>query len=331
MKALIYLGKERFEYRDAPDPVLRDGCAIVRVEACGICGSDMHGYHGDDPRRIPPMIMGHEAAGVVETGPLAGRRVAVNPFLFCGHCNMCQTGHHHLCEDQQNIGLPPRPGAFAERVLVPESNLVEIPDQLDTNAAALAEPLAVAWHAVSLSIGYGRRPLASADCVVLGGGAIGLGVALSLAICGARSIRLAEPNAGRRAAAKAAHPAIDPYDPAKAEPLPASIDLVFDAVGASATREASFKMVKRGGAIIHLGLMPGSDGVDVRRATLGEIAFVGSYCYTMTDFRETVALLADGRFGSLGWIEERPMSDGLRAFGDIDQARTASAKIILRN
>lgn len=307
MKALVYLGKEQFEYRDFPDPAEAPGRAIVRVEACGICGSDMHGFHGHDPRRVPPMLMGHEAAGTVETGTLAGTRVVINPFLFCGQCRSCEAGEHQLCENQQNIGLPPNPGAFAERVVVPERNLVQLPEHLSLRDAALSEPLAVAWHAVKLGQRLSRHPLAASRVAVLGGGAIGLGTALSLVIAGAGRVLLAEPNAARRQTAAAAHSMIEVYDPADAEPEAGSIDLVFDAVGAAATREAAFRMSRRGGTIVHLGLLPGNAGVDVRRATLAEIAFVGSYCYNMADFRETVALLADGRFGALGWVEERAM------------------------
>lgn len=331
MKALVYLGKESLDYRDFPDPVAGPGEAIVRVDSCGICGSDMHGYHGHDPRRVPPMVMGHEAAGVVETGALAGRRVAVNPFLFCGRCDNCQAGAQHLCLNQRNIGLPPNAGAFAERVVVPEGNLVEIPDTMSMETAALAEPLAVSYHAVQLAARLMRRPLPAARCVVLGGGAIGLGTALALSISGAGSIAVAEPHPARRATAARTHPAFHVYDPVEEEPEAQSVDVVFDAVGARSTREAAFRMAARGAVVIHLGLLPGSEGVDVRRLTLGEIIFAGSYCYSMADFRETVALLAAGRFGDLGWTEQRPMREGAQAFRDLDTGETGSAKIILRN
>jgi threonine dehydrogenase-like Zn-dependent dehydrogenase len=331
MKALVYLGKESLDYRDFPEPSAGPGEAVVRVDSCGICGSDMHGYHGHDPRRVPPMVMGHEAAGVVETGALAGRRVAVNPFLFCGHCANCQTGAQHLCLNQRNIGLPPHAGAFADKVVVPEGNMVEIPDTMAMETAALAEPLAVSYHAVQLAVRMIRRPLPATRVVVLGGGAIGLGTALALMICGAGRVSIAEPHPARRDAAARAHPAFHAYDPGIEEPEAQSVDLVFDAVGARGTREAAFRMAARGAVVIHLGLLPGSEGVDVRRLTLGEIIFAGSYCYSMPEFRETVSLLAAGRFGDLGWTEQRAMRDGARAFHDLDAGHSRSAKIILRN
>jgi L-iditol 2-dehydrogenase len=332
MRALVYLGKASMDFREVPEPEPGPGEVIVKVEACGICGSDMHGYHGSDPRRVPPMIMGHEMAGVVETGAMAGRRVTVNPLLTCGRCSQCLSCTPQLCEEQRNIGLPPHPGAFAGRIAVPQTNLVEIPDSMDFMTAALSEPVAVSYHAVGLGARSLRRPLASARVAVLGGGAIGLATALVAISQGAETVMLGETSAMRRAAASAANEAIVAYDPdGPSAPSPASVDLVFDAVGAKATREAAFKMARRGGTIVHLGLLPGSEGVDVRRMTLSEIAFVGSYCYSMADFREAVSLLAAGRLGALGWIEARPMSYGAKAFADIDRGEVEAAKIILTN
>lgn len=332
MKALVYLGKESMDYRDGPDPVAGPGEAIVRVEACGICGSDMHGYHGHDPRRVPPMVMGHEIAGVVRGGALDGTRVVVNPLLTCGRCPACQSGAQQLCEEQKNIGLPPNDGGFADLVRVPERNLVRAPDGLDFATAALTEPVAVAYHAVLLGARLARRPLSASLVVVLGGGAIGLATALVALTQGAGRVMLAETNAARRQTAAAASARIEAYDPSGSSgPIDGSVDLVFDAVGARATREAAFAMAARGAAIVHLGLLPGAEGVDVRRLTLREISFTGSYCYSAADFGETVGLLASGRLGPLGWVEERAMADGAAAFRDIDAGTASAAKIILRN
>lgn len=330
MKALIYLGKGYMEYGEVANPRPGPGEVVVKVSACGICGSDMHGYHGHDPRRVPPMIMGHEIAGVVATGRMAGTRVAVNPLLTCGNCNPCLSGKPQLCEEQRNIGLPPHAGGFAEKVVVKETNLVPIPDGMDYTTAALTEPVAVAYHAVQLAAHRIDRPLSALRVAVLGGGAIGLATALVAVAQGAQRVWLGETNANRRASVTAAHPAIEAYEPDPSDdPGPSSMDLVFDAVGAKATREAAFRMARRGATIVHLGLLPGSEGVDVRRMTLQEIALVGSYCYSMADFRETAALLAGGRLGALNWVETRPMSEGSLAFQDIDAGRAGAAKLIL--
>ncbi len=332
MKALVYLGKRELGIRDLPEPEAAHGEAIVRVAACGICGSDMHGYHGDDPRRVPPLLMGHEIAGTVEGGPLSGTRVAVNPLVTCGCCDACVSGKPQLCDDQGVLGLPPLAGGFAEKVAVPERNLVPIPDTMDFRTACLAEPVAVAYHAVRIGARLSDRPLSALRVAVLGGGAIGLATALVAASQGAAEIRLGEVHPERRRTAEAASAAILAYEPGgPGEPAARSVDLVFDAVGARATREAAFRMARRGGAIVHLGLLPGSEGVDVRGLTLAEIAFAGSYCYSMQDFRDTVALLASGRLGPPTWTEERPLDQGAAAFAEIDQGRFHRAKMILTN
>lgn len=330
MRALVYTGPNTLVVREEPDPEPCNDEVIVKVEAVGICGSDMHAFHGFDERRPPPLILGHEAAGIATSGALAGRRVTINPLVTCGTCDYCRSGRSHLCRSRQIISMMPRPGAFAELVRIPEHNLVEIPDGLDCAKAALAEPVAVAYHAVQAALRASARPASSLVCTVLGGGAIGLAAALVLALAGARRIHVAEPNRARRAMVASAGP-FEAYDPGSAaEPAEGSIDLAVDAVGAERTRVAASRLVGPGGVIVHAGLLPGTGGLDVRKFTLQEITFLGTYCYTMVDFRETVAALAAGRLGPLDWFEERPLSDGPRAFDDLDHGRTAAAKIILR-
>ncbi len=329
MKALMYLAPGALEYREVPIPVAGPGDLLVKVEAVGICGSDMHAYHGHDDRRPPPLVLGHEAAGVIAEGPRRGQRVTINPLVTCGHCEFCLAGDTHLCGQRQIISMPPRPGAFGEYVTIPERNVVMIPDTMPYNVAALAEPLAVSWHAVRIGVEALRRPLAVSTNCVLGGGAIGLGAALVLRRFGAHHIHLGEPNELRRATAKAALP-LNAYAPGGADEPPAgSIDLVIDAVGAKATREAASRLVRPGGVIVHVGLLPGAEGFDVRRITLQEITVRGTYCYTQGDFRDVVDALAVDGFGNLNWVTQMPLSTGARAFADIDRGSLAAAKIIL--
>jgi len=151
MKALIYTGPKTLEFREMPDAVPAQGQSLVAVKAVGICGSDMHGYLGHDPRRVPPLVLGHEAAGEVIAGPLLGKRVTVNPLITCGSCRACLAGQTHLCPERQLLSIPPREGAFAELVAVPPENLVEVPSEVPLTKAALAEPLAVCWHAVNFA------------------------------------------------------------------------------------------------------------------------------------------------------------------------------------
>jgi L-iditol 2-dehydrogenase len=330
MKALVYTEPNILLCREEPEPTLGNDEVLVRVEAVGICGSDMHAYHGHDSRRPPPFVLGHEAAGLVVGGPGRGARVAVNPLVPCGVCDWCLEGRPHLCPSRQLLSVPPRAGAFAELVRVPESNVVKIPDGLDSAKAALTEPLAVAYHAVNLGACLLQRPLAASRCAVLGGGGIGLACALMLAMQGAAGIHIGEPNAARRQTAARAG-SFHCYAPNESgEPAKLSMDLVIDAVGAVATRVAASRLVKPGGVIIHVGLLPGSEGFDVRKITLQEIIVAGTYCYTPLEFRQTLDAIAAGRLGPLDWIEERPLADGPRAFQDIDAGRTAAAKIMLR-
>jgi threonine dehydrogenase-like Zn-dependent dehydrogenase len=208
--------------------------------------------------------------------------------------------------------------------------VVPIPDAMPIEHAALAEPVAVSWHAVRLGMERLHQPLAACRVIVLGGGAIGLAAAIVARHFGAAIIRVAEPNALRREAIRAQE-ALDAYDPAKpGAPADNSVDLVIDAVGAAATRAAACAMVRPGGVIVHAGLLPGQDGLDIRKITLQEITLTGTYCYTPTDFIQTVEALAAGRLGGLRWFETRALAEGAAAFADIDQGATAAAKLILR-
>lgn len=329
MKALVYTGQNSLVARDEPDPVPEREEVLVRVEAVGICGSDMHAYHGHDARRPPPLILGHEAAGRIVGGKRDGQRVTINPLVVDPACPFAVEGRPHLSPSRQILSMPPRPGAFAEFVRVPERNVVAIPDSLPFEHAALAEPIAVAWHAVRLGAERLHQPLAASRVAILGGGAIGLACALVARLFGATDIRIGEPNALRRSTIETS--GLAAYVPgAGAQPDPNSVDLVIDAVGASASRAAASEMVRPGGVIVHAGLLPGHDGLDIRKITLQEVTLTGTYCYTPGDFQQTVDALAASRLGNLSWIEQRALAAGADAFRAIDQGTTAAAKIILR-
>ncbi|RMF40766.1 MAG: galactitol-1-phosphate 5-dehydrogenase [Alphaproteobacteria bacterium] len=323
MKALVYTGPRRLELREVGDPGPADGDILLRVSHCGICGSDMHAWLGHDERRPAPLILGHEAAGEAADGT----RYTVNPLVACGSCRDCRAGRENLCPDRQIISMPPREGAFAEWVSVPRTNAVAIPDHVGSARAALTEPLACGWHAVRLAQAALNVPLAEARCLVLGGGAIGLGAALCLAAQGARDIALAETNALRHPVLrKAGDFAV--FDPVS-EAGPDAVDLVIDAVGIEATRAHASRRVRPGGVITHIGLGAAAGGLDIRRMTLQEITFIGTYTYSAQDFRDTAAAIFDGRLGALDWPEERPLADGPAAFADIHAGRAAAPKIVL--
>ncbi|WP_294608872.1 zinc-dependent alcohol dehydrogenase [Roseovarius sp.] len=325
MKALVYTGPEGLEYRDMADPVPQDGEALIRVDSVGICGSDMHAYLGHDERRPAPLVLGHEAAGTVLSGAMTGKRVTVNPLVTCGTCPACTSGRDNLCSTRQIISMPPREGAFAALLTMPERNLVVMPDHITTDQAALAEPIACGWHAVRL----GRTALGEGAhrALVLGGGAIGLGAALSLAAQGITDITMIEPHPARRAYLSM-HCEQHVLPPDGLDPSD-QFDFVVDGVGFDATRAQASAHVRPGGVIVHIGLGSATGGLDIRRITLQEITFIGTYTYTAQDFRDTAQAMFEGRMGPLDWTEKRPLSDGAVAFSDIRKGRTTAPKTIL--
>lgn len=320
MKALIYTAPETMVYRDATEPTLREGEVLVKVNASGICGSDMHAYHGHDPIRRPaPIILGHEASGLTPEG----RRVTINPLVACGTCKFCTSGRENICPTRELISMKGREGTFAEYVAAPAENLTEVPEGVSFEHAAMAEPIAVCWHAARLALNV-TGPVEYA--VVLGGGAIGVGSALSLKAMGVDRIIITEPNDIRRKALEQ----IDGIEVASSTAgLPLS-DLVIDAVGYEGTRAEASAIADHGGVIAHIGLGSNEGGLDIRRMTLQEITFIGTYCYTRKDFNDAAQAIFDGRLGNFNWIEERPLSDGARAFQDLHNGQVASPKIVLR-
>ncbi|MEP3112220.1 alcohol dehydrogenase catalytic domain-containing protein [Nisaea sp.] len=331
MRALVYTGPESLEMRNVPDAEPATDELLVRVEAVGICGSDMHAYLGHDERRPAPLILGHEAAGSIVQGPRTGERVTVNPLVACGVCRACIEGRANLCPDRQIISMPPREGAFATHLAIPARNVVTVPEHVSSVKASLAEPMACGWHAVGLAERILQRSLSSSACLVLGGGAIGLGAALVLESRGAGEIWIAETNSERRSTVSGAgnFRVFDPAEPGSG-PKGGAIDLVVDAVGIEATRASASAAAKPGGVIVHIGLGQATGGLDIRRMTLQEITFIGTYTYTPTDFRDTAHAIFDGRLGALDWAEERPLEDGPGAFAEIHAGRVGAPKTILR-
>jgi len=329
MKALVYTAPNEVTYREEPEPQFGDDDVLIEVDAVGICGSDMHAYHGHDPRRNPPLILGHELVGRIVKGPGEGRRATVNPLITCGHCEFCVQGRDNLCANRTMIGMT-RAGGFAERVATAARSVIDIPQDMDARAAALTEPAATAVHAINLSMRSLVRPLPECRVLVLGGGAIGMLSALLLRNYGVRQVTVAETNALRRASVERASGATT-YDPRQTgAPAANSIDYVIDAVGSKATRNAAFEAVKPGGVLMHIGLQDWASEIDMRKLTLAELTLLGTYTYSTADLRATVALLHEGAFGDLAWVEERPLSEGAAAFRDLHEGRTAAAKVLLR-
>lgn len=325
MKALVYTGPKALEYREVADPVASAGEVMVRVESVGICGSDMHAFLGHDERRPAPLILGHEVSGTLTSGPNSGQRVTVNPLVTCGHCKACVSGRDNLCPDRQIISMQPREGGFAEQLTMPERNLVALPDTISTDQAALAEPVACGWHAVRVGKTLLSNP---SNALVMGGGAIGLGAALSLQAQGIEDVLIIEPNATRRAFLEGQCGQKTKAPEALGDNQ--FFDIIIDGVGIEASRAQASAHAKPGGVIVHIGLGSSSGGLDVRRMTLQEIAFIGTYTYTAQDFRDTAQAMFDGRLGALNWTQDWPLENGQAAFQAIRSGEVAAPKIILK-
>ena len=322
MKALVYDGVETLRYGDVPEPARVAGEQLIQIAAVGICGSDMHAYLGHDARRPAPLILGHEAAGTIVDGPRAQERVTINPLVTCMACPACLAGRENLCPDRQIISMPPREGAFAQYVSMPDRNLVVVPDDVAFEKAALAEPIAVSWHAARLGL-EALHPSMTRRALVIGGGAIGLAAALCLQAMGCTDVTISEPNAGRLAFLR------DICGQQATDHAAGQFPIVIDAVGFAATRAAASVHAQPGGVIVHVGLGEDAGGIDVRRLTLQEISFLGTYTYTAQDFRDAAQAIFDGRLGPLDWIEMRPLREGDQAFKDLRAGTVAAPKIVL--
>ncbi len=328
MKALVYTADEEMTYRDEPAPSAGDGDALIAVESVGICGSDMHAYLGHDERRVPPLILGHEAVGTVLEGSRPGERVVLNPLITCGVCDDCLGGRQNLCAERDLIGMY-RAGAFAEQIAIPERNLIPVPDGLPSAHAALTEPGATGLHAILLAERVMARPPSECSALVIGAGSVGLLTALLLRNKGVERIVIADTNTLRRELV-ASHCDFEIIDPREHPPAERTYDCVFDAVGGEVTRQQAIAACKSGGVIVHIGLMDNKGSMDVRAMTLREIIFIGTYTYTPVDLRATLRKLASGALGSLAWIEQRPLAEGAGAFSELLAGRCPAPKVVLR-
>jgi len=332
MKALVYTQPNEMQVLDRPYPSLDQDEVVLKIESVGICGSDMHAFHGHDPRRKPGLVLGHEFAGTVADTNSSlfteGQRVTGNPLITCGHCEYCLQGRNNLCANRTMVGMT-RPGAFAQYMSIPASSLIAIPEDLSLDAAALTEPAATAVHAINLSMRALQRPIQECRVLILGGGAIGMLSALLLKHYGVDDLTVAEVNPLRREAIEkyVGCKTINPIDEKMAEN---SYEFVMDCVGAAVTRNTALAAVKPGGVMMHVGLQDWASEIDMRKLTLAEITLLGTYTYSTVDLQATVNLLARHAFGNLAWVETRSLDDGPQAFNDLHAGKTAAAKVLLK-
>ena len=332
MKALVYTGVQELTYREENNPKEVAGESIIKVKASGICGSDMHAYHGDDERRNPPLILGHEISGIIQSGELKNKSVVINPLISCDKCEYCQKGREHLCPDRTMVGMSKplqREGGLAEFISVPDKNIFTTPIELDLKEAALTEPTAVSVHAVLLSEENIKKKLSDCKILIQGAGAIGLLCGLILSKekkC--KNIMVSDPNKLRLDECSKYLEAnfVSPKDKQIDEN---GFDIIFDTVGLELSRQQAIHSIKPGGTIIHVGLTQPAGAFNFRKLTIQEVTVVGTYCYTNKDFKKSIDLLTNKKLGSLSWINYRELKEGARAFKEIHNGTCISPKIIL--
>lgn len=309
MQALVFTRPGVVELLDVDEPVPGEGDVVVDVAAVGICGSELHGVTRPG-FRSPPLVMGHEFAGSTADG----RRVTVNPIVHCGSCDRCRAGRNHLCPERELLGVH-RPGAYAERVAVPESRLYDLPAGMTWEQAAMVEPFANGLHAWRLA----GAPT-GARVGVIGAGTIGLVGSLVARRGGAAEVVVVDVAEDRLGVA-------GDLGFATATALEGEFDVVIDAVGLAATRRASVTRLARGGTAVWVGLLDPKAGFDALDLIREEKTVVGSFSYTNEEFGAAVDVAAGTE---LGWVASFPFGDAERLFTELMKGRTDIVKAVLR-
>lgn len=346
MKALLLSAPGALALADVDTPLPGPGEVRVRVAACGICGSDVHGYTGSTGRRIPPLVMGHEAAGTVDAvgagvADLAvGTRVALDSTVFCGACDHCRRGQENLCTDRQvlgvSCGLYRRHGCFAEQVVVPRRVVYPIPDALDFVAAALLEPLTIALHAVHLA---GVGP-ATRSAVVVGAGPIGLACVASLRAYGVPRIAAIDLDAGRLEQARAlgATATIPAGDEAGKQAAAwgtsdadsDGADVVLEAVGATAPVRTAIEACTRGGTVVLVGNVSPAIDLPLQMVVTRQLRLQGS-CSSAGSYPEAIRLVSEGTIDLSAFVSRvAPLDEGPAWFQRLHDREPGLVKVVLR-
>ncbi len=304
MKALELTGPSTFAVVEKTAPVPGANEVVIRVKACGICGSDIHGMDGSSGRRIPPVVMGHEASGVVEivgdqvTGFAPGDRVTFDSTVFCGQCDYCQQGRVNLCDNRQVMGVScsefHRDGAFADMVMCPAHICHQLPEGLSFEEAAFAEPVGVALHAVNRS-----GASAGQTAVVIGSGLIGLLVIQALKAAGCSEIIAFDLDDTRLELARQLGAtmavnsrASDALDQATGQ-LGGKADHAFEVVGATPTVNLAIELVKKGGGVTLVGNLAPEVQLPLQKVVTGELTIYGS-CAISGEYPAALTAIANG-------------------------------------
>jgi 2-desacetyl-2-hydroxyethyl bacteriochlorophyllide A dehydrogenase len=313
VKAIVYTAPSELEYLDVDEPEAVDGDIVVSVRAVGICGSELEGFASQSPFRVPPLIMGHEFAGVrLDTG----EAVLANPIVSCGTCDLCRRGCQNICRQRAIIGIQ-RPGAFAERVAVPQRNLYPMPDGMSFTQAAIVEPLANAVHAFRVAQSHEPQP---SRVGVIGAGTIGLLTAVAARALGASEVVIADLSEERLDVARAAG------FPAAARALDDEFDLIFDCVGTGATRTASVDLLRPGGATVWVGLHAQQPGFDAQQLIRQEKRVLASFSYQDQDYERAIRMATDL---AVPWVTTCPLREGVAVFRSLLIGPTPWVKTLL--
>ncbi len=343
MKALVLADYNRLEIQKLPDPQPGPGEVLVEVRACGICGSDVYGMDGSTGRRIPPIVMGHEAAGVIaELGPgvsglAVGDRVTFDSMVWCGQCSFCRRGAVNLCERRQVLGVAcqefRRPGAFAQLIAVPQHVVYRLPEGLSFEHAAMTEPLSVAVHAAALA-----RVALNDSAAVIGAGVIGLLVVQVLRAAGCGRIIAVDLDKQRLELA-ARLGATETFSPAVVDDVAAEIqrhtsgrgvDLAVEAVGLAQTVSAAIHAVGKGGRVVLVGNLSPRAELPLQAVVTRELRLQGS-CASAGEYPQCLEMIARRTVKVQPLISAvAPLEEGPRWFERLRGGKDGLMKVILR-
>jgi L-iditol 2-dehydrogenase len=321
MKALLLSEYKQLDVVDQPTPELRPDDVLVQVAACGICGSDVHGYDGASGRRIPPIVMGHEAAGTVAAlgaevkNFRVGERVTFDSTVYCGVCAFCRKGEVNLCDDRQVVGVSckefKRSGAFAEYVAVPARILYRLPDAMSFAEAAMLEAVSVALHGVHVAELKGGE-----TALVIGAGMIGLLLLQAARAAGCSSVFVADIDETRLALAKelGADRIFQSSGAALVEVVQREtggrgVDVVFEAVGRSETVNGAIDCVRKGGTVTLVGNIAAEVSLPLQKVVTRQIRLQGS-CASAGEYPEAMGLIASGQ------IKVAPLITAVASLGE---------------
>jgi threonine dehydrogenase-like Zn-dependent dehydrogenase len=341
MKALVLEEYNKLVYKDVPVPAIMDHEVLVRVMACGICGSDVHGLNGSTGRRIPPIIMGHEASGIIaKTGSAVqnwkeGDRVTFDSTVYPLNDWFTLRGSYNLSNDREVIGVSPGPyrrnGAFAEFLSVPQHILYRIPDGVSFEHAAVVEAAAVAMHGINIS---GTEP--GDTCVVAGTGTIGLFLIKLLKIFGTSKVIAIDinPEALKAAINAGADFTFIPGE----EDINGRInsvcngrgaDIAFEAAGKNETVNLAIDVVRKGGKVVLIGNSSPKVDLPLQKVVTGELKLLGS-CAIRGEYELILNLLKDRKLRVDDQIlTVAALADGSEWFRKLYNKETAPGKVIL--